>query len=187
MGRLGLFDEDARLELIDGEIVEMAPIGSRHFLCVTRLNQLLGAMIGDLAVVSPQNPVRLDDFSEPQPDLALIRAPLDRYQGRLPGPADTLLVIEVADTTLRHDRAKSVFYARAGIAECWIVNIGEDTVEALKNPGKGGYEARRVAGRGERLHLGASGAASGGPAGLLELDVLVDEVLGPGSVEIPPT
>ena len=169
MGRVGLFDEDARLELIDGEIVEMAPIGNRHFVCVLRLTRLLGAALGDEAVVSVQNPVRLDDFSEPQPDIAVLRPPIDRYQGHMASPADTFLVVEVADTTLSHDRAKAVFYARAGIAECWIVDIGADTVEVLSQPGAGGYQARRVAGRGGRLALDA----------LPGLDVAVDDVLGP--------
>ncbi len=123
MDRVGLLDEDARVELIDGEIVDMAPIGDRHMLCVTRLDDLLGQAAGSRAVVSVQNPIRLDDHSEPQPDIALLRPPLDRYTS-LPGPSDVLAVIEVADSTLARDRAKSRVYARAGIPECWIVDLG---------------------------------------------------------------
>ena len=168
MGRLGLFDVDARLELIDGEIVEMAPVGSRHFVCVLRLTRLLGDVLGEDALVSVQNPVRLDDFSEPQPDIAVLRPPVERYRGHMAAPADTLLVIEVADTTARHDWAKSVFYARNGVAENWIVDIGADAVEVLRHPDAEGYSDVTVAERGERLDL----------CTLPGLQVLVDDVLG---------
>lgn len=96
MGQAGLFDEDARVELLDGQVTQMAPIGDRHALCVNRLNRLFQVEAGDRIVVSVRNPVVLDDRSEPQPDLALLRPPNDRYTAH-PRAEDVLLVVEVAD------------------------------------------------------------------------------------------
>ncbi len=168
MGRLGLFDEDARVELIDGEIIEMAPIGDRHMLCVTRLAHLLQDVVGDRGVVSVQNPVRLDAHSEPQPDIALLSPPLDRYK-TLPGPSDVLLVVEVADTTFARDRAKARFYARAGLLECWIVDLAGDRVLVMRRPGPEGYASQRDARRGETVDVDDLPGASLG----------VGQVLGP--------
>jgi hypothetical protein len=102
MGEAGILHEDDRVELIEGEIVEMAAIGTRHFSCVNRLNWLLVMSVGDEAVVSVQNPVRLNEHTEPQPDLTVIRP--RNYTEALPVPEDVLLLIEVSDTTLAYDR-----------------------------------------------------------------------------------
>ena len=145
MGRLGLFDEDARMELLDGEIVDMAPIGVRHAACVDRLNKILVHEAGDEAVVRVQGPIRLGESSEPQPDLALSRPPLERYAAALPSPPDVFLVLEVADTSLASHRAKSVLYAASGIPECWIVDLEGNQVMAMSDPGPGGYRTERSA------------------------------------------
>ncbi len=102
MGEAGILHEDDRIELLDGELVEMAAIGTRHFSCVNRLNHLLVGRVGDDVIVSVQNPVRLNEYTEPQPDVALIRA--RDYSESLPTPDDVLLLIEVSDTTLAYDR-----------------------------------------------------------------------------------
>jgi Uma2 family endonuclease len=116
MGEAGILHEDDRVELIEGEIVEMAAIGTRHFSCVNRLNRLLVMSVGDEAVISVQNPVRLNEHTELQPDLAVIRA--RDYRESLPEPDDVLLLIEVSDTTLAYDRGvKLPLYAKAGITE----------------------------------------------------------------------
>jgi Uma2 family endonuclease len=116
MGEAGILHEDDRVELIEGELVEMTAIGTRHFSCVNRLNRLLVMHVGDDAIVSVQNPVRLNEYNEPQPDLAVIR-PRD-YKESLPMPEDVLLLIEVSDSTLAYDRGvKLTLYARAGIRE----------------------------------------------------------------------
>ena len=128
MGEAGILHEDDRVELIEGELVEMTAIGTRHFACVNRLNRLLVGALGDEAIVSVQNPVRLNEYNEPQPDLAVIR-PRD-YRLSLPGPGDVLLLVEVSDTTLAYDRSvKLPLYARAGIGVVWIVYLPGWTIE----------------------------------------------------------
>jgi Uma2 family endonuclease len=169
MGRAGLFDEDARVELLEGEVTQMAPIGDRHALCVTRLARLFQLTGGDRVVVSIQNPVVLDDRSEPQPDLALLRSPLERYTTH-PRPKDVFLLVEVADTTLAHDRdRKAPLYARSGIAETWIVDLVAEEVLMLRGPGPGDYRDSHRAVRGETVE----------PQELPGLVVGVDDVLGP--------
>ena len=116
MAEAGILHEDDRVELIEGELIEMAAIGTRHFTCVNGLNRFLVRSVGDEAIVSVQNPVRLDEYGEPQPDLAVIR-PRD-YRESLPMPEDVLLLIEVSDTTLAYDRGvKLPMYARKGMRE----------------------------------------------------------------------
>ena len=113
MGEAGILQEDDRVELIEGELVQMTAIGTRHFSCVNRLNRLLVMNVRDEAVVSVQNPVRLNEYTEPQPDATVIR-PRD-YRESLPMPEDVLLLIEVSDTTLAYDRGvKLPLYARSG-------------------------------------------------------------------------
>jgi len=167
MGKAGILHEDDRVELIEGELVEMTAIGSRHFACVNGLNRLLMRSIGDEAIVSVQNPVRLNEYNEPQPDLAVIR-PRD-YRFSLPVPEDVLLLIEVSDATLAYDRnVKLPLYARAGIREVWIVNLPGETVERHTDPSSDGYRSVEPAQRGETLESVA-------PPGLT---LTVDDVLG---------
>ena len=148
MGEAGIFRQDARLELIEGEIYEMSPIGSPHAACVTFITYVLNQLESRLQV-RVQNPLRLNDFSEPQPDVALLRWRDDFYRAAHPGPADVLLVIEIADTTLAADRGVKIpLYARAGIAEAWLVNISEGKVEIYSDPSGGAYERTEVFGRG---------------------------------------
>ena len=155
MGEAGIFDEDARLELIGGEVVEMAPIGWRHARCVTRLTSLLArfaserALLGRRYEVSVQNPVALRRHGEPQPDLALVEG---LPSGRLPGPAEIALVVEVADTSLAYDRERKLpLYAEAGIPEVWIVDLNDNVVEVHAEPLPEGYGAVSHARGGERL------------------------------------
>ncbi len=122
MGEAGILHEDDRVELIEGELVEMAAIGTRHLTCVNGLTRMLVRGVGDEAIVSVQNPVRLDEHSEPQPDLTVLR--MRDYRESLPVPEDVLLLIEVSDTTLAYDRGvKLPLYARSGIREVWIVDL----------------------------------------------------------------
>ncbi|HZH32583.1 MAG TPA: Uma2 family endonuclease [Pyrinomonadaceae bacterium] len=141
MGEAGVFTKDARLELIEGEIIEMSPIGSRHAACVNFLTRFLIRALGDTTLVTIQNPIRLNDFSEPEPDLALLRLRDDFYRDAHPTPADVLLVIEVADTTLAYDRQiKAPLYAQAGIEETWIVNLTEEQIETYSGLADGSYQ-----------------------------------------------
>ena len=134
MGEVGLLDADARVELIEGEIVEMAPIGDAHAATTNRLNRLLVLAVGERGIVAVGNPVRLNLHSEPQPDFSVLRPRAD-YQTRGPRPEDVMLAVEVSDTTLRRDRrVKLALYASAGIPEFWIVNLELGEVEVYRSP-----------------------------------------------------
>jgi Uma2 family endonuclease len=135
MGEVGILGERERVELIEGELVAMSPIGSNHHGTVNKLNHSLVHAVGDRAIVSVQGPVRLDDFSEPEPDFALLKPRPDFYRNSHPGPADVLLLIEVADTSLNYDRAvKRALYARYAIPEFWIVNLNAGEIEICREP-----------------------------------------------------
>jgi Uma2 family endonuclease len=148
----GVFEEGARLELIEGEIVEMSPIGKRHAACVDALNWWLSRKVGDAAIVRVQNPILLDDLSEPQPDITLLKPRADFYRDALPTPADVLLVVEVADTSVEYDRQlKLPIYARANVAEVWIVNLPDERIETYARPSGDGYEVVSQHGHGEEV------------------------------------
>ncbi|MBI2760427.1 MAG: Uma2 family endonuclease [Chloroflexi bacterium] len=141
MAQAGILNEDDRVELIRGEVIDVPPIGPDHAWSVDALSATFHAQLGARAVVHTQNPVRLPDNSEPEPDVTLLLPPLDRYRGRIPVAADTLLVIEVADTTLGYDRyTKAALYAAAGVPEYWVVNINGRQVEVMHDPQDGEYQ-----------------------------------------------
>ena len=147
----GIFDETDRVELLDGEIIIMASIGKHHANSVRRLLNRLVKLLGDLCLVDCQNAFILDDFSEPQPDILLVRLEVEKT-GELPRPEDILLVVEVADTTLRFDSTTKLrAYARAGLAEYWIVNLAVGAVEVFRNPTGEGYAEHFQRGRHETL------------------------------------
>lgn len=141
MGQAGILGEDDRVELVDGEILAMSPIGQRHVAMVNRLTRLLVTRLGDAAIVQPQGSLRLDFASEPQPDLAILRHRDDFYEtGERPTSDDILLLIEVADSSLRYDLGpKAAFYARHGIREYWVVDLHSDTVMRHADPVDGVY------------------------------------------------
>lgn len=146
MGENGVFAPDARLELIEGEIIEMAPIGSPHAGRVKILNRLFVDRAADRAVVSVQDPVIVSEYSVPQPDLALLRPRADSYTHSHPAAADVSLVVEVADTTLGFDvGTKTPLYARAGIPETWVVDVNERVIRPYRNPSVDGYRTSVVA------------------------------------------
>jgi hypothetical protein len=169
MGDAGIFSPDARVELIDGEIFEMSPIGPWHAGVVNRLNRAFVTGLGDRAVVHVQNPVGLDRYSEPLPDLTLLRSRPDFYGTAHPTPADALLLVEVADTSLERDRGRKLpLYARTGVPEVWIVNRQADAVEVFRGPSRGGYGERQVCGRGQTL----------APVAFPDLALRIDDILG---------
>lgn len=134
----GVFGEDDRVELIEGEISRMSPLGSRHVSQVTEATWLLGRRLGDDVRVSVQSPIRLHEYGEPQPDLAVIRA--RNYDDQLPGPDVVLIVIEVADTSVSYDRGvKFPLYARSSIPEAWLVDLVGHAVERHSDPTVDGY------------------------------------------------
>ncbi len=168
MAEAGILGEDDRVELIEGEIIEMSPIGSRHAGCVNRLTRLLVRGVGNRAVIGAQNPVRVSDLSEPQPDIAVLEPRADDYAGRHPEPADVLLLIEVADTSLAADRdVKAPLYAVSGIAEYWIVDLENGAVDVFRDPTPQGYRTTHRARRGETLR----------PLAFPELTIAVGEIV----------
>jgi Uma2 family endonuclease len=168
MGEAGLFGEGARVELLDGEVIEMAPIGSTHAGCVSSLTGLL-AEAGRRAVISVQNPVRLDDRSEPQPDVAVLSPREDGYRQSHPAPAEILLLIEVADISLAFDRdTKAPYYASFGVGETWVVDLSQGEILVMRSPSPAGYRSIRPLRRGDRLDIEA----------LPGISLTVDGVLG---------
>ena len=169
MAEAGVLRADDRVELVDGEIIEMTPIGSRHAACVDRLTVLVQRCAEGRGTLRVQGPIRLDAHSEPEPDLAVLRPRADFYASAHPGPGDVLLVVEVADASLRYDREIKVgLYARAGILETWLVDLQNERVEVFTDPTPQGYRASRQFRRGEPLASQALPAAS----------LLVDEIVG---------
>jgi Uma2 family endonuclease len=167
MAEVGILTEDDRVELIDGEIVEMSPIGDRHIETVNRCNRAFApAFAAGRLVTSVQNPVRLDDYNDPEPDVVLAHPGV---RGA-PRPAAILLVIEVAETSLDHDRrAKLPRYARAGIREAWLFDLEADTLEVHRDPRPDGYRLTRLYRRGERV----------APEALPDLELTVEDLLPP--------
>ncbi|OLE52008.1 MAG: hypothetical protein AUG51_20095 [Acidobacteria bacterium 13_1_20CM_3_53_8] len=146
----GILSESDRVELIDGEVIEMSPIGSRHAACVDRLNKLLNRL--EDVIVRVQNPIRLDDFSEPQPDITLLQLRTDFYAQGHPTPSDVMLVIEVAESSTEFDRVvKLPLYAESLIPEIWLINLPDERVEIFSSPTHGIYQNSQELRRGDSI------------------------------------
>lgn len=169
MAETGVLAPDARVELLNGEIIDMSPIGPFHGGITNFLNALLSAKSAGRWQVAVQNPVHLDDHSEPQPDLVLLKPAADFYRRRHPQPENIFLLIEVSDTTLSTDQNEKLpAYGRAGIPEVWIVNLNEETVEVYREPHFAGYGSSRI------LRSGASAS----PAAFPDVTVNLRELFG---------
>jgi Uma2 family endonuclease len=169
MAKAGIIHEDDRLELIEGEIVEVSAIGSRHAGCVNGLNGTFSDRLRGRVVIGVQNPVRLGGRTEPEPDITLLRPRPDYYRRAHPVPEEVLLLIEVADTSQDYDRdTKAPLYARYGIAEYWIIDLEEDRIEVYRSPSPDGYLEVAMVERGESLHMQA----------FPDVALTVDEILG---------
>lgn len=152
MAETGILDEDDRVELIRGEIVQMTPFARDHASCVARLTHLVLGHLHGRVVLWPQNPLVIRPDSEPQPDIVLLTWRPDFYRHALPGPSDLALLVEVADTSLRYDRGvKALLYAQAGVQDYWIVDLDGDAVEVSRQPGGGGFERTARLSRGATL------------------------------------
>ncbi len=172
MAKAGILGEDDRVELIEGEIVQMSPIGPRHAHRVNHLAVLFVERFRGVAELGIQNPVRLSSRSEPEPDLALLRLERERdepYELAHPTPADTLLAVEVADHSLRYDLGrKARVYARHGIIELWVLDLRHDRLVVFRDPTPRGYATSLILGRGESISTLA----------FPEIVLTVDEILG---------
>jgi len=170
MGKARIFHPDCRVELINGEIFEMSPIDPWHSGIVNWLNHRFVTGLGTRAVVHVQNPTIVDRRSEPQPDLMLLTPRQDFYRTAHPTPAEALLVVEVANTSLAHDRRRKLpLYARTGVLEVWIVNRQADAIDVFRDPSPQGYRDQFRRGRGDDVS----------PAAFPDLHLSVDELLGP--------
>ena len=168
MAETGILSPEDRTELIEGEIIKMTPIGKRHAVCVYRLTALFTERLQHRAIVSVQNPIRIDSHTEPQPDVSLLRWRDDFYSGTPthPGPQDVLLVIEVADTSVEYDRSVKIpMYGKANIPDAWLIDQAKDTIEIFSQPLNGIYQHTHKAQHGDTITV-------------LGITVTVDEILG---------
>nr|WP_290223664.1 Uma2 family endonuclease [Trichocoleus desertorum] len=172
MVEAGILAEDDRVELIEGEIIEMSPIGRRHAACVNRLVRLFSERLGDRVIVAAQNPVELSDRSEPQPDVALLQPRPDFYEAGHPQPQDILLLVEVADTTVEFDREiKIPLYAKSGVREVWLVDLNQNAIAVYREPSLSGYAQVQQLQRGQMLTVQA----------ITDVSLAVEKLLGQGN------
>ena len=155
MAAAGVFAKEERIELIEGDLLDMAPIGPDHEAYMMGLNEAFVLACAGRFLVSPQNSLRLSQFSAPQPDLMVLRRRDDRYRtGGRPGPADVVLLVEISDSSLRFDRTvKLPLYAQAGIAELWIVDLQRNLIEVHTKPLGPTYAEMTTYEPGERIAL----------------------------------
>src|SRR5262245_14958800 len=152
MGQAGILSEDDRVELMDGELVTLTPIGPRHNASVNRATRAMFAAVGGAAIVQVQGSVRLDAFHEPQPDIVLLRPREDFYASRLPDPADILLVVEIAEASVEYDHdVKSRAYGASRVPEYWLIDLRHGSLTCHTEPDASGYRSVRIHRRGESL------------------------------------
>lgn len=156
MAEAGIFNEDDRVELIDGEIIEMSPIGNRHLGCVNVASKVFTLAFRDSAVVSVQNPLRLNNYSEPEPDVVVLKPRADSYRSKRPEAEDTHLVVEVADTTFAYDsKVKLPRYAESGVPEVWIEKLDDNILFVYREPEGNLYKVCLTLRRGDSIALHA--------------------------------
>ena len=169
MTEAGILPEESGWEIIDGYLIDKMSIGSTHASVVRRVSKLLERKFGEITQVSGQNPIHIDEFNEPEPDIALLKPREDFYAESHPLPEDVLLLIEVSDSTIEYDRdIKKTLYAEAGIEEFWIVNLKENTIECFSSPKNGNYRLARILEKGETVESKT----------VENLKFLVEEILG---------
>jgi Uma2 family endonuclease len=169
MSEAGIFSENDKVELINGEIIEMSPIGRRHTACVNRLNSVFSQLLGKKVIVAVQNPILLNNLSEPEPDIALLKPRADFYESGHPQPQDIFLLIEVADSSLEYDRdVKIPLYASSDITEVWLVDIYEQVIIVYRYPNENGYSDIQTLSRGEKMSIQA----------FPEVNLVVEDILG---------
>jgi Uma2 family endonuclease len=169
MSEAGILSENDKVELINGEIIQMSPIGRRHTACVNRLNSVFSQLLGKKVIVAVQNPILLNNLSEPEPDIALLKPRTDFYESGHPQPQDIFLLIEVADSSIEYDRdVKIPLYASSGITEVWLVDIYQQVIIVYRYPTENGYRDIQTLSRGEKLSISA----------FPENNLFVDDILG---------
>ncbi len=156
MMEAGILPEESGWEIIDGFLIDKMTIGSKHASTVKRLNRILTNLFGNEMIISVQDPIHLDEYNEPEPDVALLKSREDFYAESHPTPQDVLLLIEVSDSTVEYDREiKKRLYAEHEIAEFWLVNLKNDTIEVYSQPKNGSYYSARIMEAGETIKSAA--------------------------------
>lgn len=169
MTEIGILPEESGWEIIDGYLIDKMTIGSKHASIVKRLNKILTNLVGNQAVISIQDPIHINDYNEPEPDVALLAPRKDFYSKSHPMPTDVLLLIEVSDSTIEYDReVKKMLYAEAEIQEFWLINLKNNTVEVYSQPKNGSYYSTRILEAGETIKLTT----------IENLQLSVEEILG---------
>jgi Uma2 family endonuclease len=169
LGEMGFLGEDDRVEFMDGEIIEMSPIGKKHNACVSRNTRLFVQRLDDKAVVYVQNSILILE-NEPLPDIAILQPNPTYYADRYATAEDVLLIIEVADSSLAYDQEiKTPKYAKAGVQELWIVDLNDDMVWVYRNPSEKGYLDLKAYQRGETITLLA----------FSDITLAINDILGP--------
>lgn len=169
MTEAGILPEESGWEVIDGYLIDKITIGSKHASIVKRLNRLFTVLVGNRAIISVQDPVHIDFYNEPEPDIALLKPQLDYYADYHPTASDVLLLIEVSDSNIRYDRdIKIKLYAEAGIVEVWLVNLLEETIERYSSPVNGRFGSMETLKKGDSIRS----------LSLDDLSLKVDEILG---------
>lgn len=152
MMEIGILPEESGWELINGEIIHRMTIGSKHAAAVKKLNRIFANLLGEQAIISIQDPIHIDEYNEPEPDVALLEPREDFYAEKHPTAEDVLLLIEVSDSTVGFDREiKKSLYAEAGIREFWLVNLKENTIEVFSQPKNGNYRLAQILEKGETI------------------------------------
>ena len=170
MADVGILQPDEKVELINGEIIVMSPMGNPHATGVRRLERVWHNAVGNAAIVSGQCPIRLGEYADLEPDVAILRYREDDYAGKPPGGEDVLLIIEVSETSLAYDRGtKADIYARFNIPETWVMNLPEDCIESFTGPGPNGYANHTIYRRGDRIS----------PSTLPDVEFAVEDLLPP--------
>jgi Uma2 family endonuclease len=168
MTELGFFDNGEKVELLNGEIIEIMAKGTKHAIFNDLVADILNEKLGKNVYLRNQNPITLDDFSEPEPDIVLAKPPRGNYLEKHPTPEDIYLVMEISDTTLHQDReTKSLIYARSGITQYLLLNVNEQTIEDYRDPNFDGYEFKKTHRIGDKFNLVA----------FPEIEIKVDEIL----------
>jgi Uma2 family endonuclease len=158
MADVGILGAEERVELIAGQIWQMAAKGAGHSAAVTRCDRVLRKVLGDRVLVRLQDPIQLDEYSEPEPDIAVVAPDADDYENNHPTPEQVYLVIEVADTTLKRDlEFKSLLYAKAGIVEYWVLEVINRQIQIFRSPSPNGYLKKQVVTEGDAISLLAFG------------------------------
>jgi Uma2 family endonuclease len=169
MGKAGILKHDERVELIEGEVIQMPPIGGPHASRVDRITRLFGRSLDEVAQIRVQGPLRLNDYTEPIPDVMLLRPRPDFYAAGHPTAADVRLLVEVADTSLAYDqRTKLPLYARHGVPEVWIVDVNRKNILVHREPSPTGYGMTETRQRGDPI----------APSAFPQVSFAVDDILG---------